>query len=377
MDRSLEKKISALVKDIYRLAGGPFNLNSPKQLGQMLFEKLGMSMEGVRKTPGGAVSTNAETLQAIRERHPIVPKILSYRELFKLQSTYVRPLGQLQDAQHRVHTNYIQTGTSTGRLSSRDPNLQNIPSEGEWAPKVRGVFVADRGYELVSFDYSQMELRVLASISGDPKMIEAFNNDVDIHRLTAANVFNVPPDKVTPEMRRLAKVLNFGVVYGMGAVAFSKVSGLSFADARKFITEYLEDFAKVREWQEKTKAETRKRGYVTTLTGRRRWLLHAASLFRGEAAEAERAAINMPVQGLEADILKMAMIRVDEEIRKRKWDGKVRMLLTIHDELLFEIKKDMIAEASRVIHKAMEHVYELEVPIVVAEKKGKNWGVLK
>lgn len=384
LDKDLESKLAVLVKNLYREAGENFNINSPKQVGQILFQKLKISEEGVKKTKGGAISTNIDTLMTIRDRHPIVKHLLEYRELFKLQSTYIRPFQELVDParggankNQRIHTTYIQTGTSTGRLSSQNPNLQNIPAEGEWAGKVRCVFIPEKGYELAAFDYSQIELRVLASLSGDPKMMDAFNNDLDIHKITAASVFNVALDKVTPEMRRLAKTLNFGVVYGMGAIAFAKTSGLSFSEAKKFIEEYFKDFNRIKEWQEQAKEQARSFGYVTNLNGRRRWLLEASSMFRGEAAEAERAAINMPVQGLAADIIKIAMISVAEEITKKGWEDDVRMLLTIHDELLFEIKEDIIKEASKLIASTMESAYELEVPIRVTTKIGSSWGELE
>ncbi len=399
LDNELEKKLSALVKNIYKEAGENFNINSPKQLGKILFEKLQISLDGVKKTKGGAVSTNIDTLLTIQDRHEIVKYILEYRELFKLQSTYVRPLQELArptvglgankkrlnasrrptagGGSERVHTTYIQTGTTTGRLSSQNPNLQNIPAEGEWAKKLRTCFIPEKGYVLAAFDYSQIELRILASLSGDPKMIEAFNNDLDIHKMTASSVFNVPLEKVTPEMRRMAKTLNFGVIFGMGANAFAKTSGLSFADAKKFIDEYFEDFKSIKIWHEEIKEQARKLGYVSDLNGRRRWLLEATSMFRGEAAEAERAAINMPIQGLDADIMKTAMVKISEEIKKKKWDDKVRMLLTIHDELIFEIKEDLLGEALNMIPSIMEGAYELEVPIKVTAKTGKNWGSLE
>lgn len=374
LDIKLEKDLANLAKNIYKEAGETFNINSPKQLGQILFQKLKIDASRVKKTKTGQISTNEETLLLIEDRHPIVKHILEYRELFKLQSTYIRPLQNLADKNNRVHTTYIQTGTSTGRLSSQNPNLQNIPVESEWAKKIRSAFVAEGGYALAAFDYSQIELRVLASLSGDPKMIEAFNDYLDIHKLTAMNVFNVPLDKVTPEMRRLAKTLNFGVVYGMGANAFAKTSGLKFAEAKKFIEEYFNDFKRIKEWQEEVKSQARTFGYVTNLNGRRRWILEASSMFRGQAAEAERAAINMPVQGLAADIIKIAMVRLQDELKKNGWWGKeVRMLLTIHDELLFEIKENIIKEAQSLIIKIMESAYELKVPIKVMAKAGKNW----
>ncbi len=374
LDKELGKRIIELAENIHKEAGEKFNINSPKQLGQIFFQKLKISEQGVKKTKGGAISTNVETLLTIQDRHPIVKYILEYRELFKLQSTYVQPLQELADENSRVHTTYIQTGTSTGRLSSRDPNLQNIPASGDWAKKMRSVFIPEKGYVLAALDYSQIELRVLASLSGDPKMMEAFNTGADIHKITAANVFNTTLDKVTPEMRRHAKTLNFGVVYGMGANAFAKTSGLSFAEAKKFIDEYFNDFTRIKEWQEQAKEQARTFGYVTNINGRRRWLLQATSVFRGEAAEAERAAINMPVQGLAADIIKIAMVKVATELKKRKWLNDVHMLLTIHDELLFEIKQDILKEVIKVIASIMEGAYELEVPITVSTKIGKSWG---
>lgn len=391
LDKEFSDELESLTKSIYKSAKEVFNINSPKQLGQILFQKLQVDLKGVKKTKGGKISTDVDTLMTIKDRHPIVRHILRYRELFKLQSTYVRPLMELADRNKRVHTTYIQTGTATGRLSSQNPNLQNIPVEGESAKEIRKAFIAEKGYKLAAFDYSQIELRVLASLSGDPKMIEAFNNDLDIHKMTAANVFNVPLEKVTSEMRRIAKTLNFGVVYGMGANAFAKTSGLDYAKAKKFIDEYFSDFKNIKEWQERVKAQARKMGFVMNLNGRRRMMLGAVSMFRSEAAEAERAAINMPVQGLAADIIKMAMVKVAEEIKKRGWlnadaspvpqggirgSDKVRMLLTIHDELLFEIREDIIKEAAVLIKKIMESAYELEVPVKVSVKVGERWGEL-
>ncbi len=379
MASQLEKKSEELAKFIYKEAGATFNINSPKQLADILFKKLRLNAGWVKKTPGGAVSTDVETLLALKGRHPVIEHLLEYRELFKLLSTYVRPLPELADKNSRVHTTYLQTGTATGRLSSQNPNLQNIPAGGKWAMEIRKAFVPEKGYVFASFDYSQIELRVLASLSGDPKMIEAFNNDQDIHKLTAANVFNVALAKVTPEMRRLAKTLNFGVIYGMGANAFAKTSGLSVTEARKFIEEYFHDFKKIREWQDEIKNLVKTKGYVTNLNGRRRWLLQAASMYSREAGEAERAAINMPVQGLAADILKMAMVKIQEKFSASggKDNKEVRLLLTIHDELLFEIKDSLVKRVVPEISKIMESAYELEVPIKVDAKVGKNWGELE
>lgn len=378
LEEELGKRINDLVEMIYKEAGESFNINSPKQLSHILFNKLKIDANRIRKTKGGSISTDIETLSVIKDLHPIAEHLISYREFFKLQSTYVVPLRELVDNNGRVHTTYIQTGTSTGRLSSQNPNLQNIPIEGEWASELRKAFIAEKGYKLAVFDYSQIELRILASVSGDPKMMEAFNNDLDIHKMTAANVFNTLLGNVTPAMRRMAKTLNFGVIYGMGANAFAQTSGLSVVEARKFIQEYFSDFKKIKDWQEEVKAQARACGYVTNLNGRRRWFLEAVSTLQRQAAEAERAAINFPVQGLAADIIKMAMLKISEELKKEKWWGnKARLLLTIHDELLFEIDEGIIKKAVKLISHLMESVYELEVPIKVSVKTGENWGELR
>lgn len=398
LNKKLSYELEILVKKIYNRAGEVFNINSPKQLAAVLFERLGLKPQGIsRKGKSGSFSTGVETLLALKEQHPIAQEILDYRELFKMQSTYAEPFLNMLDKKNRLHTTYMQTGTSTGRLSSKDPNLQNIPSTSsgqvpsssgagvsdnnsvvdniDWALEFRKTFVSEKGFKFISFDYSQIELRVLASLSGDPKMIEAFNLDLDIHKITAANVFNVSLNEVTPNMRRLAKTLNFGVVYGMGALAFAATSGLSSLQARKFIEEYFNDFKNIKEWQEIIKQGARTKGFVTNLNGRRRWLLKAVSMFRGEAAEAERAAINMPIQGLAADIIKMAMIEIEKKVLKDQ--KKIRLLLTIHDELLFEVSEDIIKEAVDQIQKIMEGVYELEVPIKVNIKTGENLGEMK
>lgn len=373
-ERELDKKLEKLVKVIYKEAGEIFNINSPKQLGNILFNKLKIDFGGVKKTRGGSISTDVETLDSLKGKHKIIQSVLEYREIFKLKTTYVAPLGELADKNNRVHTDYIQTGTATGRLSSQNPNLQNVPIGTELALKFRKSFVAEKGYKIIAFDYSQIELRVLASLSSDPKMIEAFENDLDIHKMTAANVFNVSLEKVTPEMRRLGKTLNFGVVYGMGAMAFARSSKLSFSEAKKFIEEYFSDFKNIKEWQEEVKKQARATGYVTNLNGRRRLTLETISFNSREAAGAERMAINMPVQGLAADIIKIAMIKIADELKKRGWWQKdARMLLTIHDELLFEIKDNIIKEAEKFIIDIMESACELKVPIKVSVKMGENW----
>ena len=377
LGKELSKEIAALEKTIYREVGRPLNLNSPKQLSEVLYEKLKIDPAGVPRTKTGLRSTDAESLSLIQSRHSIVPLILNYRELFKIKSTYVEPLRALADKNSRVHTTFLQTGTATGRLSSQNPNLQNIPIMSEWGKKLRRAFIAEKNYSLVSFDYSQIELRILASVAGDPKMIEAFNQDLDIHVLTAANVYNVDIQKVTPEMRRLAKTLNFGVIYGMGPEAFARSSGLSREEAQTFIAEYFRDFREIKRWQEKVINQARQTGYVENLNGRRRLLENINSSNRRLAAGAERMAINMPIQGLAADIIKIAMIRVAELFQKEKWRlSKARMLLSIHDELLFEIADDILKKAMSLIQKEMESTFPLKVFLKVESTYGKNWAEL-
>ncbi len=386
LSSELEKEISALVKKIYKLSGKEFNINSPKQLSEILFKDLKIETSGILTRKTGAFATDYETLLKLKDRHPIVEFILNYREVFKIKSTYVDPLRELADKptfaeasagkNGRVHTTFVQTGTGTGRLSSNNPNLQNIPILSEWGKKVRKAFVAETGFSLAAFDYSQIELRVLATVSGDPKMTKAFNNDLDIHKITASNIYNVPLEKVTSEMRSAAKTLNFGVIYGMGPDAFARATGFNRAEAQKFIQEYFSDFIYVKRWQEKTIQKAKEVGYVENLNGRRRLLPNINWPNRRFAAEAERIATNMPIQGLAADIIKLAMTCVDRMIKKNKWQNKVRMLLTIHDELIFEIKEDTLKDSMMLIQSEMENAYKLAVPLKVDKASGKNWSEL-
>ena len=375
LSAEMAKSIASLEEKIYKLAGTQFNINSPKQMGEILFTNLKISAEGVHKTKTGQISTDATTLETIKDRHAIVPFLLDYREVFKIRSTYVEPLRELADENGRIHTTFLQTATATGRLSSQNPNLQNIPILSDWGKKLRKAFIAEKGYLLASFDYSQIELRVLASVAGDEKMIEAFKNNLDIHTATAASVYNIPLEKVTPEMRRFAKTLNFGVVYGMGPNAFAQASGLSRAEAAKFIHEYFSDFSDIKRWQEKTIQQARAMGYVENLNGRRRLLENINYPSRRFASEAERMAINMPIQGLAADIIKLAMLAVSRRIKKEKWDA--RLLLSIHDELIFEVNEKIAEKFSLEIKKEMEGVYKLAVPLKVESVVGGNWAELK
>jgi len=381
LDKKIGKRTKELTEKIYKEAGKIFNINSPKQVADVLFNTLKIvpPVGGrLKKTSTGAVSTNIETLETLKNEHEIIGLILEYRELFKLQTTYAGPFQELIDKDGRIHTTYLQTGTVTGRLSSENPNMQNIPSGTELSNEFKRCFEPKKGYGFVSFDYSQIELRVLASLSGDPKMIDAFNKDLDIHKITAAQVNNVPLEKVTPEMRSFAKTLNFGVVYGMGFISFARASGLSAAEAKKFIAEYFNDFKEIKKWQERVKEEARRNAFVSNLNGRRRWLLNIVSNSQFLASQAEREAINMPVQSLAADILKIAMVKVAEYLKKNGWySTSVRPLLTIHDELLFEVKNDIIKKVKVDISDIMENAFKLSVPLKVPVKAGKNWGEMK
>ena len=364
---SFQERTKKLDSEIKKIVGKDFNLNSPQQLAAVLFDTLNINNGKGRRTKMGHRSTNFSALENLKDAHPIINLIIDYRELFKLLSTYLEPWKLLGD---RIYPTFLQTGTSTGRLSCQNPNLQNVP------PVLRQVFVPARGYKLVSFDYSQVELRVLATVAQDAKMIDAFNNNVDIHQLTASQVFHVLLDQVTKEQRQLGKTLNFGVVYGMGTAAFAKTSGLKRAEAELFISEYFADFSRVRQWHEEVKKSLREKGYVENLNGRRRWLLSVFSGDPWQVAEAERAAINMPIQSLAADIIKMAMVKIDEEIL-RYTQNDVRMILTIHDELLFEIADDKLKESIPRIKDIMESVYKLAVPLKVEYAVGEGWGELK
>lgn len=351
-----KKKITLLEKRIYKEVGEDFNINSPQQLLKVFKEKYDLELK----------STKAEVLEEKQKDYILADLILKYRELFKIVSTYLESFSKLGD---RVYTTLIQTGAATGRLSSKDPNLQNVPSV------VKGVLVADPGYKLVAFDYSQLELRILAAVTQDVEMIRAFKEGQDIHLLTASKVFGVPLDKVTKEMRGLAKTLNFGVVYGMGATAFSRSSGLALDKARGFIKDYFERFKAIKEWQTKIKEGARHKGMVTNLNGRLRWLPNINSTDGFLRAEAERAAINMPIQSLGADIIKLAMIAVDKKYGKSK---SVKLVLSIHDELLFEIESDKLSKSVLEIKDLMENIYKLsEVKLEVIVDYGFRWSELK
>ena len=375
IDRELEK----LTAHIYQLAGTEFNINSSQQLSQILFEKLALATRGLRKTAkGGVISTRESELEKLRDKHEIVGVILDYREAMKLKTTYVDVLPKLADGSGRVHTTYNQTGTATGRISSSNPNMQNIPTGTGLGREVRRAFIAASGSTLVSFDYSQIELRVAAHLANDEKMIAAFKKGMDIHAMTASAVYGVSEDKITPELRRAAKVLNFGVLYGMGPQAFAENTGMAMGEAREFITHYFREFSGVKLYIEATKLFAAEHGYVQTLLGRRRYFPDMGKGGWQARREAERMAVNHPIQGTATgDIIKLAMIHVDRWIQGAKKEERVRMLLQVHDELVFEIAEREMAAAVGEIKKIMESVIKLKVPLVVDVKAGPNWGEQK
>ncbi len=375
--RDATKELEGIAKKIYKESGVVFNLNSPQQIGEVLFKKLGIQNAKAKKTRTGHFATSEEVLTSLRDAHPIVGLILAYRETFKIKSTYLEPLLSLREADGKLHTTFVQTGTSTGRISSEKPNLQNIPRESRWSGALRRAFVAETGWSFYSLDYSQLELRLLAHITKDENLLRAFERHEDIHTLTASRVLGIPESAVTPELRRIGKTLNFGMVYGMGMRAFAKTSGIGVEEASNFIKKYFEGFPKIKSWQERAKADAKRKGYAENIHGRKRWFSSSEKKSPYAFAEVERAAMNMPIQSLEADILKMAMRRTYDFLRTGGWLGaRARPILTIHDELLFEIRDDILTQVVGPLHDIMEHVISLDVPLEVEGKVGKNWGSL-
>ncbi len=365
----LKETADALQSRIYSYAGEEFNISSPKQLGEVLFEK--MALPKSKKTKTG-YSTDAETLQKLIAYHPIIEDILDYRQMTKLKSTYADGLAKAADADGRVHSAFNQTGTATGRLSSSEPNLQNIPVRTEAGREFRRYFIPkNEDYVIIDADYSQIELRLLAHISGDATMIDSYREGVDIHTMTASKVFGVAPDQVTPELRKRAKAVNFGIIYGIGEYSLSEDLGISRAQAKRYIDSYLEGFPKVKEYLETIKKTAREDGYVTTYFGRKRYIPELASSNKNLQHFGERVAMNSPIQGTAADIIKIAMISVDKEIRKVGIDA--RLLLQVHDELLIEAHKDCAKQALSILKKCMENAVLLSVPLEVEVNSGNTW----
>ncbi|HEY4474454.1 MAG TPA: DNA polymerase I [Candidatus Paceibacterota bacterium] len=372
LEKTTVKELNKLEKKIHELAGKKFNINSPQQMSAVLFEHLKITGK-LKKTGKGAISTAAPELEKLSGEHPIIDFILRYRELQKLKTTYIKPFPALINKEGRICTTFNQTGTTTGRLSSEEPNLQNIPIRTDIGQEFRKVFIASPGYKLVSFDYSQLDLRVAAHISKDKKMTEAFKRGEDIHTRTAAEVFGVKAEEVDAGMRRQAKVLNFGILYGMGVLGFQRASGVDRTKAKEFINRYLHEFSGFAQYMEDMKEKVRKDGFVATIFGRRRSLPEIFSGMPQLINQAERMAVNMPVQGTSADLLKLAMIKIHDLIHKEKAEENVKMLLNIHDELLFEIKDALLSEWAVKIREIMENIHKLGVPLIADAKLGQNW----
>ena len=368
----LDGRIQADEALIYELAGEEFNINSTQQFGRILFDKLGLPP--VKKTKTG-YSTNADVLEKLRDKHPIVEAVLDYRQLAKLKSTYVDGLTKVIAADGRIHTSFQNTVTATGRLSSTEPNLQNIPVRTELGAELRKMFVAPAGYKLVDADYSQIELRLLAHISGDKAMQEAFLTGEDIHTATAAQVLGIPPEQVTHAQRSAAKAVNFGIVYGISAFSLSEDIHVSVAEARDYIERYLGHYAGVRDYRKRVVEQARQDGYVSTLMGRRRWLPELKSSNFNLRAFGERVALNMPIQGTAADLIKLAMIRVDDRLRREGLAA--RLILQVHDELIVECPDAEVERVKALLTEEMEGVAALSVPMKADSAAGQSWAEAK
>lgn len=371
MDTAFDETIEKLANDIYRISGTTFNISSPKQLGQVLFEDLGL--KGGKKTKNG-YSTSQDVLEKIIDAHPVVPLVLEYRMLTKLSSTYLKGLQEQVFPDNKIHTIYKQTLTHTGRLSSVDPNLQNIPVRSEEGKLIRKAFVSHNGY-LVSFDYSQIELRILAHMAHVTNLIDAFNQGKDIHRHTAALVFGVKDEEVTPQMRSQAKAVNFGIIYGMSEFRLSKDIGMSISEARDFINKYFETYPEVKTYMDEVVETCKKQGYVSTLLNRKRYIPTINDKNFMVRQQAQRYAMNTPIQGTGADILKLAMIEVDKALKEKNL--KSQMILQVHDELIFDVFEDELEEVMSLVKEKMENCIKMDVPLIVEGNYAKNWCELK
>jgi DNA polymerase-1 len=376
LSKKYHKELEGHEKKIWEYAGGEFNINSPKQLGEILFDKLNLGGAKVKKTAGGAKSTRAEELEKMRDAHPIINELLVYRELQKLLSTYLDNLPDMVGADGRLHTHFVQTGAATGRMASQNPNLQNIPIRSERGKELRKMFVVDKGYKLVTVDYSQIELRIAALLSGDEKLQKVLTEGGDVHRSTAALIFRKKPEEVTSDMRRAAKVINFGIIYGMGVTALQKNLQTTRAEAQEFYNQYFETFSGLATYLENVKKEAKKNGFTETYFGRRRYFPGLRSNIPFIVAAEERQAANAPIQGTVADMMKIAMVSIDKYLPTKGLADKVHLLLQIHDELMYEVKEDAVDDAIAFIKHEMEKVIT-EVPIKVDAKVGDNWGEME
>ena len=384
LSKDFNNKIQKLEKEIYELAGeSEFNIKSTQQLSKILFEKMGLPTKGLKKTPKGVVSTKESELLKLQGEYPIIDKILEFRELAKMISTYVDNLIPLieKDKNSRLHYKILQLGTTTGRMSSKDPNIQNIPTSGDYGKEIRKVFIAEKDFSLVSFDYSQIELRLAAIISQDKKMLQTFESGEDIHSSVSQEIFG----DTSSESRRKAKIINFGILYGMGVNSLTKALETDRKSAQDFLSSYFEKFSGIADYIEKIKAEVTENGFSKTLYGRKRFFPEINSKLGFIKAMAERMAVNAPIQGSSADIIKLAMKEIWLLLEKENLLEKVRPLAQIHDELIFEIDKKIIDEITPKIKKIMESVLDKnpidkklkKVPLIVEPKIGNNWSELK
>jgi len=381
ISKEYHKTLDGLIKDIYKMAGQEFNINSPKQLADILFNEMGLLYKGMRKGKSGSFSTKEEVLQKLIDVHPIVEKLLRYRELAKLLSTYIDTFPKMVGMDGRLRTTFIQTGAATGRMASQEPNFQNIPVKTELGRRIRDAFVAKDGTKLISFDYSQIELRLAAILSDDEKMIQIFKNGEDVHAGVAAYMFGIHQKDVTKEMRNKAKVINFGILYGMGVSALQKNLKVDRKEAQEFYNTYFEKFEGLAGYLEETKEFAKEHGYTTTLYGRKRFFEGIESRLPFIRAQAERMAINAPIQGTQADLIKIAMVRIDEYLTKEGLKDRVKLVLQIHDEIIFEVEDDLVETISKVVPKIMEDVMTKEekkgIPILTDCEIGDSWGTMK
>ena len=369
--RHFTERMQQLEADIYQLAGHEFLLTSPRQVGEVLFDELKLN-EKAKKTKSGQYSTGEEVLEAIKHKHPIVEKILAHRALKKLLSTYIDALPKLiNPATGHIHTSFNQAVTATGRLSSSNPNLQNIPVRGDDGREIRKAFVPEPGCIFFSADYSQIELRIMAHISGDEHLVNDFREGRDIHAATAARVFHKPLDEVTRDERRKAKTANFGIIYGISAFGLAERMEVSRTEAKELITNYFSTYPKVKDYMERSVAEAKERGYIVTAFGRRRYLPDINSRNAVVRGYAERNAVNAPIQGTAADIIKVAMIRIDERFRREGIQSK--MILQVHDELNFSVVPSELDTVKRIVIDEMEQAYQMSVPLVADCGEGHNW----
>lgn len=371
-----QSELDQLTIKIYTQAGEEFNINSPKQLQVILFEKLGLKAKGLSKTKSG-LSTDAANLQKLNKEHPIISLLLEYREVAKLLNTYALALPRLADSRDsRLRATFHQAVTATGRLSSSDPNLQNIPTRTEMGKKLRQAFVAEKGYQLLSFDYSQIELRIMASLANEESMVADFLAGLDIHLATAAKINKLSVEQVTKDQRRAAKAVNFGILYGQGPHGLAEATGLSYGEAKNFIEQYFAVYPKISRYIESLIKEARENGYATTVWGRRRYLPDLENLNPSLQRAAERMAVNLPIQGTAADIMKAAMIRVNNWLNQNFSSDEVRMILQIHDEIIIEAKIELIEKIKNEIPNLMTEVIDLAVPLAVSNDNGENWAEL-